>query len=111
MTYFKEKFRFNRQKFLMTFFSRPLCLCLSQMSEISNQNIQIRSIPFLTTSISPPEINPENFFEVASYFAYHPKTVVLDSKYWGTNAWAVPHLRLWGRPPPQTLGDRPPSLP
>src|SRR6218665_949963 len=25
------------------------------------------------------------------------------SKYWGTNAWAVPHLKFWG--------DRPPSSP
>src|SRR6218665_1869395 len=45
-------------------------------------------------------------FLLFSYFRAHPTTLLLKILGW-TNAWAVPHLKLWGDRPPVPLGFRP----
>src|SRR6218665_1677317 len=46
-------------------------------------------------------------FSLCSYFHAHPTTLLLKIL-GGTNAWAVPHLKFFGRPSPQSpLGLRP----
>src|SRR6218665_3239130 len=39
-----------------------------------------------------------NHFSLCSYFHAHPTTLYF-SKYWGTDAWAVPHLKFSGDRP------------
>ena len=46
-------------------------------------------------------------FLLTSYFRIHPITYVYFSKYWGTDVWAVPHLKFWGPSPSVPLSLRP----
>src|SRR6218665_2311031 len=106
MTIFSGKFPFTRPKIVMTF------LVIYQVFHIFPfffpdspylHSVKCRKWPFLhkkkhyfrKNSLTTP------FFTLFVPFARIPQHYF--SKYWGTDAWAIP--------PPQILGNRPPSPP
>src|SRR6218665_1208709 len=57
--------------------------------------------PFFTRKTT---ISEKNSFIRPFFYSVHSFARIRQhyfSKYWGTNAWAVPHLKFWGDRPPQ----------
>src|SRR6218665_1771369 len=90
---FSEKFPFWRQKFLMTFFSnRP------DFSNFPSLFPDFPELYFVSYRTQPFPHKKNTFFYFFHTFAHIRQHYF--SKYWGTNAWAVPSLKLWGPSPP-----------
>src|SRR6218665_2411377 len=94
MTFFSGKISILRQKFLRTFFSlRP-----------DFSNFPFSRPKFLMTFI----LVIAQVFRIFPFFSqifriYPMLNVVYDpflTIYWGTDAWAVPHLKFWEDRPP-----------
>src|SRR6218665_202523 len=90
-----KKCPFTTQKFLMTFFRHRL-ISLYFRCRITGDPVSCFSSPKLL--IPTPKFLLMTFFLLSAYFASHPITVIL--KILGkTDAWAVPHLKVWGTVP------------
>ena len=96
--FFRKNFHFSGKNFWWPFISFSF-LVIYQVFRIFNDFPDLYFVKCPTW----PFPRKENTF----YYSFHTFAHIRQhcfSKYWGgTNAWAVPHLKLWG--------DRPPSPP
>src|SRR6218665_1025550 len=99
MTYFSEKFPFSGQTFLTTFF-----LVIDQVFRIFPFFFPqiFRIFTMLNVVYDPFLTRKTHFFYSVHTFTYIQQHYT-SQNIGGTDAWAVP--------PPQILGDRPPSSP
>src|SRR6218665_630888 len=98
MTFLRKKFPFSRPKFLMTFFShRP---------GFSDFSCLFKDFPYLCCHVIYDPFFTRNplFFTlfVLSCFRAHPSNIT-SQNIGGTDALAVPHLKVWGNRPPDPL--------
>src|SRR6218665_2657131 len=81
---------FSREKFLMTFFSHQ-----PGFSDFPFLLLDFPYFCYVRCRIHDPFLTRKTHFS----YSFHTFPRIRQhyfSKYWGTDAWAVPHLRFWG---------------
>ena len=109
-TFFRKKFPFYCQKFLMTFFShRPYFVCLLPVSTVVSEILHIAyTALFLTKNLYFRKKSSITPLLVSSYFLAHPITLLLELLGDGCMG-RPPHLKLGG-PSPSSPKSLPISL-
>ena len=102
--------RKNFSRTRMTFFLKKIPIFAAKISDDLFRIFPLVSLIFriftLLDIVHNPFLTRKTPFLLFSYFRGHPTTILLKIL-GGTNAWAVPHPKLWGARPPVPLGFRP----